>query len=548
MDFPNHSKKPSLPGKPRAPAFPGIAIGSVLVGGLPWETPIGPKTEKEKLDDIGSSVKTKERQKKKEAGPAGTLVDRFTQSTPAWTVSLSVHMVVLLILALWIVRDEIPKTIRLTMSFNASVGRTDDKQVGISSIVSEEISEETEIVITKEPPVEDPAASPSEVPITVEVSSMASHAAPLVVGTPLAGREPGSKQILIAAHGGGGRTEQAVAKALEWLARQQNKKTDLWSLTGPYKDGGSQENQLAASAMALLAFQGAGNTTNQGPYRDVIQRAWGKILAKQNPDGVFEVGKVPLQHKHYSHAQITIALCELYGMTKDPTLEEPARRAIAYAINAQGPDGGWRYEPGKPGDMSMTGWFMMALKSAEMAGIPVPAESFVQVNNFLDIVAESDGARYGYQRPNLNKKPVAITKAVSAEGLLCRQYLGWKQNDPRLIAGVELLLESPLDLSGEKDFYAWYYVTQVCHHIQGSAWTRWNSQMRDVLPDAQVESGSERGSWDPALDHWGSQAGRIFTTCMATYMLEVYYRYLPIYQQKSSQNKIIFSDPSHGSN
>ena len=548
MDFPNDSKKPSLPGKPRAPAFPDIAIGSVLVGGLPWKNANASKTEKEKLGDISSSVKKKNRQGKKEPESAGTLFERFIRSTPAWTVSLSVHMVVVLILALWNVHHEIPKTIRLTMSFNAGVDRTDDKRVDIPSIASEEIPEETEIVMTNEPPVEDPEASPSEVPTTVDVSSMASHEAPLVMGTPLAGREPGSKQILIAAHGGGDRTEQAVGKALEWLARQQNKKTDLWSLTGPYKDGGSQENQLAASAMALLAFQGAGNTINQGPYRDVIQRAWGKILAKQNPDGVFEVGKVPLHHKHYSHAQITIALCEMYGMTKNPIFEEPARRAIAYAINSQGPDGGWRYEPGKPGDMSMTGWFMMALKSAEMAEIPVPAESFVQINNFLDLVAENDGARYGYQRPNRNKKPVAITKAVSAEGLLCRQYLGWKHDDPRLIAGVELLLDAPLDLSGEKDFYAWYYVTQVCHHIQGSAWKRWNSQMRDVLPDAQVESGSERGSWDPALDHWGSQAGRIFTTCMATYMLEVYYRHLPIYQQKASQNKIILSDTSHGSN
>lgn len=87
-------------------------------------------------------------------------------------------MLLLLILTLWIVRDEIPKTIRLTMSFNAGVDRTDDKRVDIPSIVSEEIPEETEIVMTNEPLVEDPEASPSEVPITVDVSSMASHERP----------------------------------------------------------------------------------------------------------------------------------------------------------------------------------------------------------------------------------------------------------------------------------------------------------------------------------------------------------------------------------
>ena len=160
MDFPNDSKKPSLPGKPRAPAFPDIAIGSVLVGGLPWKDANASKTEKEKLGDISSSVKKKNRQGKKEPESAGTLFERFIRSTPAWTVSLSVHMVVVLILALWNVHHEIPKTIRLTMSFNAGVDRTDDKRVDIPSIASEEIPEETEIVMTNEPLVEDPEASP----------------------------------------------------------------------------------------------------------------------------------------------------------------------------------------------------------------------------------------------------------------------------------------------------------------------------------------------------------------------------------------------------
>ena len=53
-------------------------------------------------------------------------------------------------------------------------------------------------------------------------------------------------------------------------------------------------------------------------------------------------------------------------------MAEPARRALAYALAAQGPNGGWKYEPGQPGDMSVTGWYMMALKSAQMAGLEVP--------------------------------------------------------------------------------------------------------------------------------------------------------------------------------
>ena len=82
----------------------------------------------------------------------------------------------------------------------------------------------------------------------------------------------------------------------------------------------------------------------------------------------------------------------------------------------------------------------------------------------------------------------------------------------------------------EKDVYAWYYITQVVHHAGGEPWQRWNAALRDVLPAAQVSSGPQAGSWDPGLDKWGHIGGRLFTTCFCTWMLEVYYRHLPLYR------------------
>ena len=82
----------------------------------------------------------------------------------------------------------------------------------------------------------------------------------------------------------------------------------------------------------------------------------------------------------YGHGQITIALCELYGLTRDPKMKQAAQNALRYALAAQLPDGGWRYHlPEKDengfleswknrGDLSVTGWFLLALKTAEMAG------------------------------------------------------------------------------------------------------------------------------------------------------------------------------------
>jgi hypothetical protein len=251
----------------------------------------------------------------------------------------------------------------------------------------------------------------------------------------------------------------------------------------------------------------------------------------QLDDGRFDVSPpLPTHHALYSHAQATIAACELYGMTKAGMHAVPARRALAYALAAQGPNGGWRYEPGQEGDMSVTGWYMMAVKSGQMAGLEVPAEALAGISTFLDTVAVENGSRYGYRLEMFGRPPAQVTAAISAEGLLCRQYLGWRRDDPRLVAGVELLIgPRPFDWENDKDVYAWYYITQVAHHLGGDAWRRWNDRMVAVLPGAQVQRGGEAGSWDPSLDRWGHIGGRLFTTCFCTFMLEVYYRHLPLY-------------------
>ena len=211
-------------------------------------------------------------------------------------------------------------------------------------------------------------------------------------------------------------------------------------------------------------------------------------------------------------------------MTKDSRFREPAQRAIDYAVKVQDPrGGGWRYDPGMETDTSVTGWFVMGLQSAQMAGLQVPEETWQRVSDYLDRAQHDDGARYGY-RPGESYDHV-----MTAEGLLCRQYLGWPQSDPRLRRGLRYLNASPLDVNSE-DVYYWYYATQVYHHMGGPDWERWNASMREVIPASQTRQGPETGSWSPDGDRWGTQGGRLYSTCLSLFMLEVYYRHLPIYE------------------
>jgi hypothetical protein len=242
----------------------------------------------------------------------------------------------------------------------------------------------------------------------------------------------------------------------------------------------------------------------------------------------------------YTQAQCTIALCELYGMSKDSEIRNAARLAVDYCLKAQAPEGGWRYTPGNDSDTSVTGWMVMALQSAKMAGLEVPQEAFERVGKYLDSASANGGSLYMYLA---GQDPSSWTRAMTAEGLLCRQYLGWDQYDTRLIRGVQKLLDPEdgfLPRWEDRDHYYWYYATQLMHHMEGEYWETWNNAYRDMLVKHQETKGIERGSWDPLgkdPDLWcqRGQGGRLYATCLSIYTLEVYYRHLPLYSSIKKQ-------------
>lgn len=339
----------------------------------------------------------------------------------------------------------------------------------------------------------------------------------------LAGRRPEAKGELLRKGGGTSATEGSVKLGLEWLARNQQS-DGLWSLRGPYDDGGMGENVAAATAMALLAFQGAGHTHRgdpKDPYTAVVARGSAALVEHIRLEG--ESYRNSGLHGGYTQALCTIALCELFGMTRDAKLRKPVQNAVDYCIEAQSSEGGWRYTPRLDSDTSVTGWFVLALQSARMAGLKVPDKTFSKVTAYLNSAGNEDGTRYGYQQGT------ASTRSMTAEALLCRQYLGWRQDDPRVLDGSDYLLDE-LPSWESANVYYWYYATQVLHHLGGARWDRWNQVMREVLPAEQVIAGPDRGSWKPRGDIHAQAGGRLYVTCMCLYMLEVYYRHLPIYQ------------------
>ncbi len=460
-----------------------------------------------------------------EAAPDEDRVDQVVRSAPPWLISLVVHMGVLIVMGLLVMRAQQSQDLALEIRYAEQLGdQLEDLTFGLEA---EEPVDEQAVSPSDQPEVADPlAAVPSLEPTLDGLASVEPLEAPQI-GLALSGRQAGMKDALRAAYGGDATTQEAVDMALDWLARNQ-RSDGTWSLLGPYNDGGHQENRQAAIAMALLAFQGDGHThLGDGPYQRNVKKGWDALLATQGPEGDFFQTGAPAHHRIYTHSQCAIALCELYGMTHDSKLRDPAQRAIDYLVKIQAAEGGWRYFPGSDADTSVTGWAVMALQSARMGKLQVPETTLGRVSQFLDRVAIHDGSRYVY-KPDSNE-----TYAMTAEGLLCRQYLGWERNDSRLVDGAQFIAQHPIDWR-DRNVYYWYYATQVMHHMEGEHWRKWNGVMRQVLPSHQVRTGKEKGSWDPlrpSRDEWGAQAGRLYVTCLSTYMLEVYYRHLPLYSQ-----------------
>jgi hypothetical protein len=120
---------------------------------------------------------------------------------------------------------------------------------------------------------------------------------------------------------------------------------------------------------------------------------------------------------------------------------------------------------------------------------------------------------------------------MTAEGLLCLQFLGVEHDDPRMRAGTAYLMKNLPRTDQKNTSYYWYYGTQVMFHLHGDSWNAWNAQLRDHLVDTQRKDGSMAGTWDPR-DNWENRAGRLYSTSLKLLMLEVYYRHLPLFNSQ----------------
>jgi hypothetical protein len=326
-------------------------------------------------------------------------------------------------------------------------------------------------------------------------------------------------------------TRTAVDNALRWLALHQEPE-GWWAPTrwdkedvafeAPKTDNEGSEHTRGLTGFALLALMGGGQTLRKGENRMTVIRGVEWLMKRQDAKTGYISGNM------YEHAICTIALCEAFGRSPDERVALAARKAVDCCVEAIAKDGGWRYVPNPDeSDMSVTSWFLQALKTAKLANIKFDHSAFSKGLAYVDQCTDRAGLNgstggVGYQfRPDLSQG--RGSPALTCAAMVVRQFNGMGVNHPLLCSAAEMTKKDPPDWDANKDFYYWYYATYAMHNMGGEYRLMWNRRIRDTLLDHQSKRGHQSGSWNPKGCRW--EPSRVYSTALGALCLEVYYRY-----------------------
>lgn len=332
--------------------------------------------------------------------------------------------------------------------------------------------------------------------------------------------------------------DAAVERALLYLARNQGADGSLAGGT----PAAANDSRLAITGLATLAFLSCGHTPGEGRFGVVVSNAEAYLLsaAAATPEGY--VGSVD-GSRMYGQGIVALALSQLLGAEHDAErrakLLAAVNRSVSVILKAQAVEkpaeqkGGWRYEPSSgDSDLSLTGWNVLALHGAKLAGIEVPVEAFRGATGFvLSCRAASGGFAY---QPKEEARPAStgagvVTLMVSAgwPSALASGAAGANTPDaapPDALAALDFLLSRPLKFDEKFPYYSAHYTLHASHLAGRSYYRRAAEAIVPVLLSRQKPDGSFEASPD------GQEPGAYYATALTALTLSLPKSELPAYQ------------------
>jgi len=384
------------------------------------------------------------------------------------------------------------------------------------------------------------------------MDSVAIIKSPVTMKSMTGSRTPGS---IGAATKGGGKygdatTEATVLKVLWWLKTQQNADGSI----------GKQGYAVANTGFALLTYLAHGEYPGSpSPYRSdfgpVVQKAVQYLCDNLKGTGLQARFTAQCDPNEYSFLIATYALCEAYGMTKNPNCKEAALIALDRIVRGQGPTGGFDYklnQTSQRDDLSFAGWAIQALKAGKMAGLH-PDGLEAAIEKAISCLKKRSYSKTGGFTYTPMAGNTGGSTGLTGVGVLAMQLLG-RGSEPESLNGLEVMRDwqptfEPAQLSlsgancGSRPQYYCYYAAQ-CKYQAGmksgaqkkdeETWVKWNTAMKKTYPSLI------RDLPDPVLDHNGKPHKQgyfdnkdalgnkpVMDSCLVALQLMVYYRYLP---------------------
>jgi hypothetical protein len=335
--------------------------------------------------------------------------------------------------------------------------------------------------------------------------------------------------------------QAAVERGLAWLAEHQSP-DGSWSAAIGYKKyndyavTAEDKPHLGVTALAGMAFLAGGHLPGRGPYGVAVEKTLDWVLGCVQEDGYIARGG----SRMYDHAFATLFLAEICGMTQRDDAAKKLQKAVDFIVKSQNAEGGWRYEPyAAESDMSIVVCQVLALRAARNIGIRVPKSTVDRAARYVvdsattrdvaggfgDAWAGGDGpGTFRYQRDSSSRSSFALTAA----GVTALHGLG-VYSDELIQKGLEYLAaqQKGFDRTYGKTghYYFWYghyYGVQAMYTAGAPYWEPYFEDLRNVLLAHQASDGSWPNECGP---------GPAYGTASAVLILEIPYRFLPIFQR-----------------
>lgn len=341
----------------------------------------------------------------------------------------------------------------------------------------------------------------------------------------------------LAKNGGNEKCEEAVMKSLRWLKKTQN------------ADGSWCDNKkVAMTGFAILAFLGHCETPNSEEFGDAVTRGIVYLVNQSMKNGGKLADDFKDNHWCYDHSIATYALgeaatfCIKLGINI-PKLNDATKASGNWILEHQHTSGAWDYKydmsGNRGGDTSIALWHIQALKACKHTGLWKDKEFKGCIRNALDYLkkCQNSNGGVGYTSPNVHGD---VGYTMTGGGMLAFQMWG-KSHDSVVRKGARYIKKNAkFDYNTEdSDLYRHYYHAQAMINRGGGDWDFYNKMFRDQLLNNQNADGTWKNNGGGAKvkavapQYQGTSAmATHYRTCLATFMLEVYYRFLPATGQK----------------